>query len=204
MKAPSRTRVYIAILCIIVAVAVTIVVAQSLYAKRIRLATQQEERAVIDAALREIHMKFFEVIVEDNGLLPEDPYVALLAHGKVSHISELLVGRGSLPVFNVTRLPVRLSTNMAANAKLVLFSYVDCEGNAAAAFTDGSFAWYADSDTVRSQFSIVWSATTDLLEKAGYPQWANAGAKSDWAKANLGRLTWDEGLRMYVLNEKRQ
>jgi len=151
-----------------------------------------------ETAVKKAMAAFKEVVIQNGGLINDTIYEDLAGHREVESVSDLCLGEGSLIGFSYQNSPTRISTNLADNAELIIFT----AGHGHymwLGLADGSVKKIDFSKDNPHSFSIAYEKHSKLMQTAGYPSWTNRVTRRKWLEENANHLVWDAKMKLYRL-----
>lgn len=168
--------------------------------RKSQLRSDYEETSYSEAKIGALMSNVQQILNRASGLVPIDMYKELLKLPDYETVQDLMIHNGCLPMFDPIMLPVKVSTNFSANAKLILFYAHGPNNGRWIGLADGTVE-YVDGTALGGR-NLVAGQTHhfELLERAGYPRWPSRAEKEKWISLHINDLAWDENLRMYCVN----
>ena len=174
----------------------------------------------VEQPFYKIKERVLQLIIENDGYIPVDPYLALIQSGKIKSFYEFWIEDGVI-TFDMEGLPVRINPDLKQNRKIILFwarvpgewrLVCYCDGTTEVWTKSGKWI-EVDAGERTYRYVKGWKPPSDidirdearqLLRKAGYPDWHwhSVEEKRQWIEENKNRLIWDNTLRMYVVKGK--
>ena len=74
----------------------------------------------VEQPFYKIKERVLQLIIENDGYIPVDPYLALIQSGKVKSFYEFWI-EDSIIAFDMKELPVRINPDLKQNRKIILF-----------------------------------------------------------------------------------